>query len=156
MKFSSLIAVTAAAIFTPALSNPIATPVSAAIAEPELNGVTPNTNHLQRRGWDGEPTCFKVEGREAWQNALYRAYVKLNSEPPSRTIVGPPGPRACIVASCVDGGGIELCNDRREAVYVRATDIADAGLKIINSCRKIDLKGQWFNTDGWNVVVRGC
>ncbi|KAF3209704.1 hypothetical protein TWF192_007769 [Orbilia oligospora] len=67
--------------------------------------------------------------------------------------------RTCSRVSCHWSAAVELCNDRTTEVQMRCDRIAHAANEITNDCAKPApvhwvAKGQWFDTTGYNVVVR--
>ncbi|KAK6503734.1 hypothetical protein TWF481_008738 [Arthrobotrys musiformis] len=71
--------------------------------------------------------------------------------------------RSCSRVSCAWSSGVELCNDRDTDVQMRCDRIAGAADEIRKDCNKPGssfdftyvVKGQWFDTTGYNIVIRG-
>ncbi|KAK6331446.1 hypothetical protein TWF730_004528 [Orbilia blumenaviensis] len=69
--------------------------------------------------------------------------------------------KSCSRVSCAWSSGVELCNDRDEEVQMRCDRIAGAAEEIRLDCGSANVsmmtwvvKGQWFDTTGYNVVIR--
>ncbi|EWC45609.1 hypothetical protein DRE_05170 [Drechslerella stenobrocha 248] len=101
--------------------------------------------------WDGQPTCDKVAG----DRIVSQYFLKWEVIPTLRRIGGNCGTKArnCARLSCSWSSGVELCNDRTSFVSIPCNQIADGAEMIANKC--VNVKGQLFDTTGWNVVVRG-
>ncbi|EFR01023.1 hypothetical protein MGYG_04026 [Nannizzia gypsea CBS 118893] len=68
-----------------------------------------------------------------------------------------PLPRTCSRVSCSWDSGIFLCNDNDHKVSVPCKLVAEYTRDILDICASPDvvsLRGQEFDSDGWNVVVR--
>ncbi|KAL1869380.1 hypothetical protein Daus18300_005592 [Diaporthe australafricana] len=80
---------------------------------------------------------------------------------PGRPAMGP-GPAACGRVSCSYDSAIWWCNDNSERKELDAWDhIADFAEVILHLCQWQDdgeeyfTRGQLFDSEGWNVIVRG-
>ncbi|EPS45530.1 hypothetical protein H072_443 [Dactylellina haptotyla CBS 200.50] len=70
--------------------------------------------------------------------------------------------RTCTRVWCDGGAAIEICNDLTSSITVPCQKVADAADSIAKDCRNHasleTTRGQWFDTVGYNIVVRygGC
>ncbi|OAL66741.1 small monomeric GTPase [Trichophyton rubrum] len=69
-------------------------------------------------------------------------------------------PRTCTRVSCSWKAGIFLCNDNMRTVYVPCKQIAEYAQDIVNVCvtnpEVSSLRGQEFDSDNWNVVIKAA
>ncbi|EZF32346.1 hypothetical protein H109_07966 [Trichophyton interdigitale MR816] len=67
-------------------------------------------------------------------------------------------PRTCTRVSCSWKAGIYLCNDNLHSVSVPCKQIAEYAQDIVNVCvtnpEVSSLRGQEFDSDNWNVVIK--
>ncbi|KAK6342477.1 hypothetical protein TWF718_007880 [Orbilia javanica] len=111
-----------------------------------------------KRYFQHHPTCDLVAGGWARDAPLDPAIQILRIL--GSSLCGAPR-RSCARAVCNQNSGIELCNDRETNVQISCDRLAGAAEKIRDQCNKWDgfvriVKGQWFDTTGYNVVVRSC
>ncbi|KAH7117571.1 hypothetical protein B0J11DRAFT_509282 [Dendryphion nanum] len=65
--------------------------------------------------------------------------------------------RSCSRIACTDGAGIFLCNDRNDRIDPSCKYLADYAQSIYDTCFTGFLaKGQQFDTDNYNVIIKGC
>ncbi|KAK6527204.1 hypothetical protein TWF281_010394 [Arthrobotrys megalospora] len=113
---------------------------------------------LVERYFKNRPTCGVVAGYTCFAWAAQNARNNL-ANLPAGTMCG--GPTGCGRTTCADGAAIDLCNDRVAPLSIPCTRVHHASGEIIIQCQEYFdgewiLKGQWHDTDGYNVIVRRC
>ncbi|KAK6515793.1 hypothetical protein TWF281_004383 [Arthrobotrys megalospora] len=120
------------------------------------------TPSVVKRYFKGRPTCDLVSGGWARNVPLHEEVIPY-LERLGTTQCGARA-RTCSRVSCTQDSAVELCNDRTTEVRMDCGRIGAAAREIMVDCRKNGgpawltwiVKGQWFDTTGYNVVVRGA
>ncbi|KAK6518637.1 hypothetical protein TWF506_005771 [Arthrobotrys conoides] len=108
---------------------------------------------------NGRPTCNLVAGGYAKNVPLFEEVIPYLWRLGATTCGA--YRKSCSRVSCAWSSGVELCNDRDEEVQMRCDRIAGAADIIRQDCEQAGIsqltwivKGQWFDTTGYNVVIR--
>ncbi|RVD86221.1 uncharacterized protein DFL_004509 [Arthrobotrys flagrans] len=112
-----------------------------------------------KRYFQHRPTCFQVVGWNTNRAGAYAqaAYLEALGE---HTMCGAEA-RSCARTGCVNGAAVDLCNDRTTKVDITCPRAGRAAKEIANDCLMIHngeetTRGQWFDTTGYNIVIREC
>ncbi|KAK6512506.1 hypothetical protein TWF481_001390 [Arthrobotrys musiformis] len=112
-----------------------------------------------KRYFQNRPTCFKVVGWNTGRAGAYgqAAYLEALGE---HTMCGAEA-RSCARTGCNQNSAVDLCNDRTTKVDITCPRVGRAAKEIAKDCLYIyngeeTTRGQWFDTTGYNVVVRKC
>ncbi|KAK6349293.1 hypothetical protein TWF730_010043 [Orbilia blumenaviensis] len=119
---------------------------------------SPNPS-LVERYFKNRPTCWLVSGNSCWTWAVGQARNNLKNLPAGTMCGGPP--HQCSRTTCADGAALDLCNDRSTSLSILCSRVDHASGEIAHDCQddfdgETWTKGQWFDTTGYNVVVRRC
>ncbi|KAF3092847.1 hypothetical protein TWF569_003321 [Orbilia oligospora] len=131
---------------------------------PESTGLTPTPTSspnpsLVERYFKNRPTCWLVAGNSCLTWAVTQARNNLKNLPAGTMCGGPPN--KCSRTTCADGAALDLCNDRTTSLSILCNRVEKASGDIAHDCQdnfdgETWTKGQWFDTTGYNVVVRRC
>ncbi|KAK6508601.1 hypothetical protein TWF506_010685 [Arthrobotrys conoides] len=123
---------------------------------------TPTTSEnpsKAKRYFQGRPTCWLVVG---WNTGRSGAHGQANylEALGDHTMCGAE-PRSCARTGCTDDSAVDLCNDRTTKVDITCPRVGRAAREIAKDCVTMyngqeTTRGQWFDTTGYNVVVRKC
>ncbi|KAK6333067.1 hypothetical protein TWF718_010891 [Orbilia javanica] len=112
-----------------------------------------------KRYFKDRPTCFLVAGWNTGRSGAYgqAAYLIALGD---NTMCGAEA-RTCARTGCNDNSAVDLCNDRTTKVDMTCPRVGRAAQAIADDCSMIyngqdTTRGQWFDTTGYNVVVRKC
>ncbi|KAK6527205.1 hypothetical protein TWF281_010395 [Arthrobotrys megalospora] len=119
---------------------------------------SPNPTRVKRY-FQGRPTCWLVVG---WNTSRSGAFaqgdylIALGNNVMCGAEAG-----TCSRTGCNNGAAVDLCNDRTTKVDMPCPRVGGAAKEIATDCVTVyngreTTRGQWFDTTGYNVVVREC
>ncbi|KAK6349294.1 hypothetical protein TWF730_010044 [Orbilia blumenaviensis] len=112
-----------------------------------------------KRYFQGRPTCWLVVG---WNTSRAGAYgqgdylIALGENTMCGAEAG-----TCARTGCNNDSAVDLCNDRTTKVDITCPRVGRAAKEIADDCVTVyngqeTTRGQWFDTTGYNIVVRKC
>lgn len=120
---------------------------------------SPNPSRVKRY-FQGRPTCWLVVG---WNTGRSGAYGQASYlEALGDNVMCGAEAQTCARTGCNNDSAVDLCNDRTTKVDMTCPRVGRAAREIANDCVTVNssgqetTRGQWFDTTGYNVVVRKC
>ncbi|KAF3913908.1 hypothetical protein ABW21_db0205082 [Orbilia brochopaga] len=108
---------------------------------------------LMTRQWRDDGACGIVAGSNANRGATEENINHLRGIGEAGCGAGP---RSCSRIACNWSSAIFLCNDNDHPVNVQCRYLAEGAAELYDHCSRRDFKGQRFDSDNFNIVVRAA